>query len=355
MLNGRQRKFCEGIARGLNGTEAYHEAYPGACHQSASQIGSRLMRKDEVKAEIARLRAAADVAAGSAVLDCVEKRVFCARAVHANLATLDPVLDGDLLVVCKTRHGRRRLRIVNKVRAIELDNELAGEAAQAKPNDQLRPWPPAQKPSSGGGTPSPTLSGPQRKFCEGIVRGLSVTEAYGQAYPRSTRRSACRSGCQLLKDGEVIAEIARLRAAAAKIAGPRLLQTPEKRVFLARHVRANPVNLDPVRDGDLLQVFEVDKEGNLDWQLGDKLHAIKVDNDLARESAPADENDELAAMIKRIMLESIPLRKRNSSNTPGTVPVPSATEAPGNQGPASSGRQPVGNGIPSLCDPNNSF
>jgi hypothetical protein len=90
-----------------------------------------------VKVEIVRLRAAADQTAGSAVLDCAEKRRFLARLIRVNLSALDEVLDGDLLQVCELDKGKLRMRLFDKIHAIELDNDLAGEGTQAEAKDRL--------------------------------------------------------------------------------------------------------------------------------------------------------------------------------------------------------------------------
>ncbi|HEY2342489.1 MAG TPA: hypothetical protein VGH90_05635, partial [Chthoniobacteraceae bacterium] len=60
-----------------------------------------------------------------------------ARVVRASLPALDPVLDGDLLQICENENGKLRLRLFDKIRAIELDTDLAGEGAQAEAHDAL--------------------------------------------------------------------------------------------------------------------------------------------------------------------------------------------------------------------------
>lgn len=135
MLSGPQRKFCEGIVAGLNGTEAYCRAYPKASRETARRNGSALLTKADVKAEIARLRAKADEKAGSAVLTLVEKRRFVARLVRAKVADLPP--DSDLFNSVKRSKDGIEFRLPDKLRAIELDNDLAGEGSEAGANDAL--------------------------------------------------------------------------------------------------------------------------------------------------------------------------------------------------------------------------
>src|SRR5687767_9152805 len=81
MLSGPHQKFAEGIAKGLNGTEAYLEAYPRVKRNTAWSKGSILKGRPEIRAEIARIRKAAEDMLGSAKLTLVAKRAFLARVV----------------------------------------------------------------------------------------------------------------------------------------------------------------------------------------------------------------------------------------------------------------------------------
>jgi hypothetical protein len=294
--------------RGLSATEAYHEAYPRAAHLSAQDRSHRLMQLDAVKLEIRRLRTAADQLPDSAVLDCAKKRRFLARVLRASLPALDPVLDGDLLQVCETENGKRRLRLFDKIRAIELDNDLAGESAQAEALDEvgamirrimLENVPAHRRGAQPERPPAITLTGPQRIFCEEIVRGRSATDAYLEAYPRSAGESAKTHAYRLLKKEPVKAEIERLKAAAAELAGPDALSLEEKQRFIARLLYANLATLNLALDGDLLQSYEVDN-GKVRWRLADKLRAIAVDNDLAGKGTKADSKAEFAAWMAQL-------------------------------------------------------
>lgn len=137
MLSGPQRKFCEGIVRGLNQTEAYRAAYPNCSAKAAESKASRMVREGKVKAEIERLREKADDKAGSAVLTLAEKRSFLARVVRMEGAILDEDKDGDLINGLKfDKFGNRVLDLPDKLRAVELDAKLAGELAQDKAADK---------------------------------------------------------------------------------------------------------------------------------------------------------------------------------------------------------------------------
>lgn len=129
------------------------------------------------------------------------------------------------------------------------------------------------------------LTGPQRKFCEGVVSGLNYSEAYRAAYPKSTPECA-RKNAPRLKSNEVIAaEIDRLRARAAELSGGAVLTLAEKRSFVARLLRSRPALLD--RDSDLWQSIKTTKDG-VEYRLPDKLGAIDRDNDLAGEGNAGD-------------------------------------------------------------------
>lgn len=142
MLSGPQRKFCEGIVAGLNQTEAYAAAYPKASRDAARSSAPGLLAKDSIRAEIARMRALADERAGSAVLTLAEKRKWLARLLRVNPATLDTESDGDLLAGVDIEEGRagskvKKIRVADKIAAIKLDNDLAGEGSEAEANDAL--------------------------------------------------------------------------------------------------------------------------------------------------------------------------------------------------------------------------
>src|SRR5436189_5654348 len=83
-----QRKFCEAIVAGLRSGEAYAVASPCAAPSTRWTGGARLLARSDVQAEIARLRAVADLSQGSAVLTLIDKRRFLARVVRARAGLL---------------------------------------------------------------------------------------------------------------------------------------------------------------------------------------------------------------------------------------------------------------------------
>src|SRR5258707_14523855 len=103
------------------------------------------------------------------------------------------------------------------------------------------------------------LSKPRRKFCEGIVTGLSGVRAYALAYPRCSLKTACVNASHLRAKPHIQEEIARLRTQADAIAGPVVLALIEKRRWLARVVRANLALRDPKIDGEMLVSLQVNE------------------------------------------------------------------------------------------------
>ena len=129
------------------------------------------------------------------------------------------------------------------------------------------------------------LSTPHRKFCEAIVSGLTGVRAYSQAYPSCSLNSARINASQLRAKPHIQQEIARLRAQANAIAGPAVLTLLEKRVWLARVVRAHLADLDPQIDSDLLVSLHVEKDDKKRQvrkiRIFNKLTAIRLDSRLA--------------------------------------------------------------------------
>ncbi len=82
-----------------------------------------------------RLQAEAEAQTESAVLTIEDKRRFLARVVRACVATTPD--DSDLWQsVKRTKDGIER-RFPDKIKAIESDNDLAGDGSQAKANESL--------------------------------------------------------------------------------------------------------------------------------------------------------------------------------------------------------------------------
>lgn len=140
------------------------------------------------------------------------------------------------------------------------------------------------------------LTGPQQKFCEGIVAGMTRKAAYAAAYEKA-KTSAARSSSRLMLRPEIQAEIARLRALAQEKAGSSVMTLIEKRQWLARIVRARPALLP--EDSDLWQSVRRSHYG-LVMKLPNKIEAIMADNELAGHGDDAAMNDSLMQLLMSI-------------------------------------------------------
>jgi len=137
-MTSGQRKFAEGVATGLSNGEAYARAFPRSRHpaEDASRLlSARNPKRSEVLAEIQRIRAAAEALGGSAVLTLLERRMFLARLVRARLAEV-PESSDLWQEVTVTETGTKR-KLGDKLKAITIDNDLAGDGSEAKANDGI--------------------------------------------------------------------------------------------------------------------------------------------------------------------------------------------------------------------------
>ncbi len=141
------------------------------------------------------------------------------------------------------------------------------------------------------------LSGSRRKFCEGVVSGLTFAAEYREAYPESEPENAHKNARRLTGNDDIQAEVARLRLLADDNAGPAVMDLIEKRKFLARIVRAQ-VSLLPA-DSDLWNSIKLTPSGT-EFRMADKLLAIRLDNDLSGQGCTAEGDDALAGLISRI-------------------------------------------------------
>jgi len=106
-------------------------------------------------------------------------------------------------------------------------------------------------------TPSHQLSGPQQKFAEGIVAGLTNTAAYMAAYPGAEETSAMSNAGRLIGNDEIQKEIARLRKLAEMVAGSAVMTLVETLIYLSDVVRTPVGQLTP--DSPLTQEWAEDE------------------------------------------------------------------------------------------------
>lgn len=145
-LNIRQQRFCELVVSGMPASHAYLEAGYQVSVKVAEVSGARLMSHAKVKARIAELRKPQTLAA---LMTKDEKRAYLARVVRTPIGQLKP--DSDLcteFITTQVAGGSRgrlrrgkapsgneteevpviqvRVKMADKLRAIEMDSKLAG-------------------------------------------------------------------------------------------------------------------------------------------------------------------------------------------------------------------------------------
>lgn len=127
MLNGPKYKFACGVASGLSAVEAYTAAYPKSGAEAARRSASKLMTNPDILKEVEGIRKEASGLGAMAVLTVMEKRAYLARIVRARINTLPA--DSDLWHEYTDKDGMVKRKLPDKLRAIQLDNELAGKGA----------------------------------------------------------------------------------------------------------------------------------------------------------------------------------------------------------------------------------
>jgi len=128
LANARHERFACELAKG----NAAGKAYELAGYKRDDASACRLSRNPKVKARVDWLKRQA---AASDVLTIAEKRQFLARLVRCK-AAVEPH-DSDLWNGVEAVDGVIKYKLPDKMRAIALDNDLAGEGAEASGNKAL--------------------------------------------------------------------------------------------------------------------------------------------------------------------------------------------------------------------------
>jgi phage terminase small subunit len=130
-LNTRQKKFVDNyVTKGLSIAESVRRAgYSTASGkiEDLSSYGCKLLRQDRVKAYVQRLK---EKSFKQDVLSFSEKRAFLARAVRTSVDAVGASSDLAQEVseeVSAEGSVRRKIKVVDKLRALELDNKMAGD------------------------------------------------------------------------------------------------------------------------------------------------------------------------------------------------------------------------------------
>lgn len=142
-----------------------------------------------------------------------------------------------------------------------------------------------------------TLTKQQLEYARQRASGsTSQVDAYMLAYPKAKRTSARTLAKRLEKKPEVQEEIARLRK---ETETPLVLSRQEKREFLARVVRVNPLEIDPDdKDDPNADLIEgVTRYYNKDGdhirtvlKMPSKEQAVEIDNKMAGHNEPDEVN-----------------------------------------------------------------
>lgn len=122
LANARHERFACELAKG----NAAGKAYELAGYKRDDASACRLSRNPKVKARLAWLKRQA---AAVDVLTIAEKRQFLARLVRCKPSEEPP--ESDLWNGIEDTEQGRRYKLPDKLRAIALDNDLAGEGAEA--------------------------------------------------------------------------------------------------------------------------------------------------------------------------------------------------------------------------------
>ena len=130
-LNTRQKKFVDNyVTKGLSIAESVRRAGYSTTSgklEDLSSYGCKLLRQDRVKAYVQRLK---EKQFKQDALTFAEKRSYLARAVRASVDQVGASSDLAQEVVEEVdQEGRvkRKVKVVDKLRALELDNKMAGD------------------------------------------------------------------------------------------------------------------------------------------------------------------------------------------------------------------------------------
>jgi hypothetical protein len=127
-------RYCVLIAKGeMTDTEAYKQAVdPAANQKRLSSMTSRYKKIYAKRIEWLRerLNELAAQHADEELLSVVEKRKFCAQVVRAKIGELDG--SSNLVEEYSEGESGTRVKMPSKLAAIKMDNDLAGEGAEAE-------------------------------------------------------------------------------------------------------------------------------------------------------------------------------------------------------------------------------
>ena len=138
------QQFAERVAAGVVPSAVYGEVFGTSGSEACRKGALRMSRNVPVQAEILRIRREAEKLAGGSVLTVLEKREYCALVVRTAISKVDAssVLCQEMTIVESEEHETpalpgmedevrvfttKKIKMVDKLRAIELDSKLAGD------------------------------------------------------------------------------------------------------------------------------------------------------------------------------------------------------------------------------------
>jgi phage terminase small subunit len=143
-LNLRQRKFVENhILKNMSIAESVFRAgYSIASRkvEDASSYGCKLLRQDRVKAYVSKLR---EKSFEGMELSYKEKRAFLARAVRTSVSEIGSSSDlAQEMIEEVDAQGnvRRKVKAIDKLRAVEIDNKMSGDNFADREPQQSNPF-----------------------------------------------------------------------------------------------------------------------------------------------------------------------------------------------------------------------
>jgi phage terminase small subunit len=141
-LNTRQKKFVDNyVLKGLSIAESVRRAgysIKSGKVEDASSYGCKLLRQDRVKTYLQKLK---DKQFKETALSVEEKRAFLARAVRADASNPDPDLVQELVENHGENGSSKRVKLVSKLEAINIDNKMAGDNfADRQDQSQVNPF-----------------------------------------------------------------------------------------------------------------------------------------------------------------------------------------------------------------------
>ena len=138
-INPKQAIFARLVASGETAVSAYALAYPKAKKTSVRAAAARLAHHPGVRAEIARLQ---EAAGKEAVLSIAEKRAWCAKVLKTPVGQVDEnsPLAQEVSYVEGKNGATKKVKMVNKIAALELDNKLAGHDYKDQPLGKDNPF-----------------------------------------------------------------------------------------------------------------------------------------------------------------------------------------------------------------------